>query len=75
MTSKFVEDVHSETIVAFTSKLGPVNFGQCVLDNVYVLQHSDLSFVYGFMILDYGFGTMTATTCNKVFVRVLSLIP
>ena len=23
---------------------------------------SDSSFVYGFMILDYGFGTMTATT-------------
>ena len=26
-------------------------------------EHSDSSFVYGFMILDYGFGTMTATTC------------
>ena len=25
-------------------------------------EHSDLSFVYGFMSLDYGFGTMTATT-------------
>ena len=25
-------------------------------------EHSDSSFVYGFMILDYGFGTMTATT-------------
>ena len=24
-------------------------------------EHSDSSFVYGFMILDYGFGTMTAT--------------
>ena len=24
-------------------------------------EHSDLSFVYGFMSLDYGFGTMTAT--------------
>ena len=24
--------------------------------------HSDSSFVYGFMSLDYGFGTMTATT-------------
>ena len=23
-------------------------------------EHSDLSFVYGFMILDYGFGIMTA---------------
>ena len=32
-------------------------------------EHSDLSFVYGFMILDYGFGTMTATTSyfNYVF--------
>ena len=27
-------------------------------------EHSDSSFVYGFMILDYGFGTMTATTLN-----------
>ena len=27
-------------------------------------EHSDSSFVYGFMILDYGFGTMTATTWN-----------
>ena len=25
-------------------------------------EHSDSSFVYGFMILNYGFGTMTATT-------------
>ena len=25
-------------------------------------EHSDSSFVYGFMILDYDFGTMTATT-------------
>ena len=25
-------------------------------------EHSDSSFVYGFMILDYGFGTMTSTT-------------
>ena len=25
-------------------------------------EHSDSSFVYGLMILDYGFGTMTATT-------------
>ena len=24
-------------------------------------EHSDSSFVYGFMTLDYGFGTMTAT--------------
>ena len=28
-------------------------------------EHSDLSFVYGFMILDYGFGTMTATTFQR----------
>ena len=28
-------------------------------------EHSDLSFVYGFMILDYGFGTMTATTSSR----------
>ena len=27
-------------------------------------EHSDLSFVYGFMIFDYGFGTMTATTSS-----------
>ena len=27
-------------------------------------EHSDSSFVYGFMILNYGFGTMTATTPN-----------
>ena len=27
-------------------------------------EHSDSSFVYGFMILDYGFGTMTATTLH-----------
>ena len=25
-------------------------------------EHSDSSFVYGFMILNYGFGTMTTTT-------------
>ena len=25
-------------------------------------EHSDSSFVYGFMSLDYGFGTMAATT-------------
>ena len=30
-------------------------------------EHSDSSFVYGFMILDYGFGTMTATTLQKCF--------
>ena len=29
-------------------------------------EHSDSSFVYGFMILDYGFGTMTATTVKAL---------
>ena len=29
-------------------------------------EHSDSSFVYGFMILDYGFGTMTATTYHSM---------
>ena len=29
-------------------------------------EHSDSSFVYGFMILDNGFGTMTATTCSQI---------
>ena len=28
-------------------------------------EHSDSSFVYGFMSLDYGFGTMTATTFKQ----------
>ena len=27
-------------------------------------EHSDSSFVYGFMSLDYGFGTMSVTTCH-----------
>ena len=34
-------------------------------------EHSDSSFVYGFMSLDYGFGTMTGTTliqCTNVLV-------
>ena len=30
--------------------------------NVCWSEHSDSSFVYGFMSLDYGFGIMTATT-------------
>ena len=39
-------------------------------------EHSDSSFVYGFMILNYGFGTMTATTyiysdCVMASVQVL----
>ena len=33
-------------------------------------EHSDSSFVYGFMILNYGFGTMTATTSSCVCVCV-----
>ena len=28
-------------------------------------EHSDLSFVYGFMSLDYGMGTMTTTTHTR----------
>ena len=32
--------------------------------NVCWSEHSDSSFVYGFMSLDYGFGTMTATTLS-----------
>ena len=38
-------------------------------------EHSDSSFVYGFMILNYGFGTMTATTFNKAFCSVTVTIP
>ena len=34
-------------------------------------EHSDSSFVYGFMILDYGFGTMTATTFTLVLLYVI----
>ena len=33
-------------------------------------EHSDSSFVYGFMILNYGFGTMTATTYTIAIVGV-----
>ena len=29
-------------------------------------EHSDSSFVYGFMSLDYGFGTMTATALSSI---------
>ena len=39
-------------------------------------EHSDSSFVYGFMILNYGFGTMTGTTFQweyKESDRVVSL--
>ena len=41
-------------------------------------EHSDSSFVYGFMILDYGFSTMTATTLStdrsKAAVLVLFIV-
>ena len=41
-------------------------------------EHSDSSFVYGFMILNYGFGTMTATTLttfiNKIVLKEVSEI-
>ena len=36
-------------------------------------EHSDSSFVYGFMILDYGFGTMTATTSTCKGLDFISL--
>ena len=39
--------------------------------HVYWSEHSDSSFVYGFMSLDYGFGTMTATT---LFIIVINLM-
>ena len=39
-------------------------------------EHSDSSFVYGFMSLDYGLGTMTATTfkhlCNHFHDNILT---
>ena len=35
-------------------------------------EHSDSSFVYGFMSLDYGLGTMTATT-YVVYISQLNL--
>ena len=36
-------------------------------------EHSDSSFVYGFMILNYGFGTMTATTLELELLSVHDL--
>ena len=36
-------------------------------------EHSDSSFVYGFMSLDYGLGTMTATTLFLCFSVLLAL--
>ena len=35
-------------------------------------EHSDSSFVYGFMILNYGFGTMTATAFKNYIVSQLT---
>ena len=35
-------------------------------------EHSDSSFVYGFMSLDYGLGTMTTTTFNTLTLVYLS---
>ena len=38
-------------------------------------EHSDSSFVYGFMSLDYGLGTMTATTVYSIpFASIILLI-
>ena len=39
-------------------------------------EHSDSSFVYGFIILDYGLGTMTATTiiCYKYNKAIRNII-
>ena len=39
-------------------------------------EHSDSSFVYGFMSLDYGFGTMTGTTLfhAKFMINAMVLI-
>ena len=34
-------------------------------------EHSDSSFVYGFMSLDYGLGTMTTTTSATIFLLLL----
>ena len=37
-------------------------------------EHSDSSFVYGFLILDYGFGTMTATTFEQKYEKYQSFL-
>ena len=46
------------------SKFSP-DYTLCSGVHVCWSEHSDSSFVYGFMILDYGFGTMTATTFSQ----------
>ena len=37
-------------------------------------EHSDLSFVYGFMSLDYGLDTMTATTYKTVLIWISGVL-
>ena len=37
-------------------------------------EHSDSSFVYGFTSLDYGLGTMTATTSNFQIIIIIIII-
>ena len=37
-------------------------------------EHSDSSFVYGFMSLDYGLGTMTATILQTVWTQIRLLL-
>ena len=37
--------------------------------NVCWSEHSDSSFVYGFMSLDYGLGTMTETTLYPILIK------
>ena len=41
-------------------------------DHVCWSEHSDSSFIYGFMSLDYGLGTMIATTYESDFMKSLS---
>ena len=45
----------------------------CMFSGVHVCwsEHSDSSFVYGFISLDYGLGTMTTTASNITCVRGL----
>ena len=43
--------------------------------NVCWSEHSDSSFVYGFMSLDYGLGTMNATTIYTFSSSILLLVP
>ena len=43
-------------------------------DHVCWSEHSDSSFVYGFMSLDYGLGTMTATTLSFELIFTFRII-